>query len=506
MRALFLSILLFLLSSCSTLKSFIGRAPSSIEVNEYSCSSVVASFITKARIPKLSTIENRVKPSNYFTTKLSPKKSKSVLRELTIKSKVFHKFLRSLRIKNKNLKSLEFSENDFLKKLEEHQMYTYVIKDDQITFAQTGPGWLDRLSKHLTLAEKEEVYYGGEMYVVNGKLYMTNASGTYMPASDDLPKLKEFMKDSFGIDIKTPAHGSKFEKSVLRRLKQITIKEKLKIEPFEELKRTFSIYKVLNEEDKVIGIFKPEEFGIVNYMSMLDIVSLRRTIEEGGKLKRDISSYELSEAFGFNLVAKTELINESKVRGSAMDFLDGYVTGRKAEKEWFQKVSSRKVQAMYLFDIVLGHQDRHADNFMINSSGDLKLIDNDLVLHNVEKLRWHNYTNINELFPHAIGKIDPIVKDKVMSLDEDNIVEILRANGISDNAITFALNRFKYIKDAISKDHPIEEILTGFDHMAKISCRAMRRECMAKIKKSIKKSTAISAGIGTSILIYNYED
>jgi hypothetical protein len=506
MRALYLITFLLFLSSCSTLNKIAGRTPASVEVKKYSCYSAVAKFITKDRVPSMGTIENRVDPRDYFKKKLSPKKSKSLLRELTVKSKAFHRYLKGLRVNEQNAKLFRLSNQDFIEKLQEHQMYTYVIKDDQIVFAETGPGWHDRLSKHLTLAEKDEIYYGGEMFVVNGKLHMSNASGTYMPDKADLPFLKKFMKDSYGLDIEVPAHGSRFEKRALKQLKQITIKEDLTIEPFEELKRTFSIYKVTNKEGKIIGIFKPEEFGIVNYVSMLDIVAMRRTIEDGGKLKRDISSYELSEAFGFNLVAKTETIDESRARGTAMEFLDGYVTGRKADREWYSKVSPKKVQAMYLFDIVLGHQDRHADNFMLNANGDLKLIDNDLVLHNVEKLRWHNFTNIEELFPHAMGKVDPAVKDKVLSITEEHIAEILKTNGISDAAAAFAINRFRYIKEGIESNRNIEDILSDFDHMAKISCRAMRRECMAKIKKSIVRSTAISAGVGASILFYNYED
>lgn len=506
MRALYLITFLLFLSSCSTLKKIVGRNPSSIEMKDHSCYSAVATFITKNRVPKIATIENKIDPSDYFKKKLRPKKSKSLLRELTIKSKAFHKYLKELRVNEQNAKLFSLSNQEFIEKLQEHQMYTYVIKDDQIVFAETGPGWHDRLSKHLTLAEKDEIYYGGEMFVVNGKLHMSNASGTYMPDKVDLPVLKKFMKDSYGLDIEVPSHGSRFEKRALKKLRQITIKENLTIEPFEELKRTFSIYKVMDREGKIIGIFKPEEFGIVNYVSMLDIVAMRRTIEDGGKLKRDISSYELSEAFGFNLVAKTETIDESSARGTAMEFLDGYVTGRKAQKEWFSKVSPKKVQAMYLFDIVLGHQDRHADNFMLNAAGDIKLIDNDLVLHNVEKLRWHNFTNIQELFPHAMGQVDPVVKDKILSLTEEHIEEILKSNGISDSATTFAINRFRYIKEGVENNRKIEDILKDFDHMAKISCRAMRRECMAKIKKSIVKSTAISASVGAGILFYNYDD
>lgn len=441
--------------------------------------------------------------SDYFEKELSPKKSSSLFRELTFKSKSFHSWLRKLRIRDKNKNSHHLSKEGFLNKLSEHQMYTYIIKDNEIIYAETGPGWHDRLSKHLTLAEKEKIHYGGEMYVVDDQLYMTNASGTYLPDEADLVKLKTFMKDNFEIDVEVPRHGGKLEARILKKMRQIKIGEELTIEPFDEVKRTFSIYKALNKEGKIIGIVKPEETGIVNFVSMLDIVSMRRTIEEGGKLKRDISSYKLSEAFGFDLVAKTEMIND-KIHGTKMDFLDNYVTGRKADKSWFKKVSVKKAQAMYLFDIVLGHQDRHADNLMVNSEGDLKLIDNDLVLHNVEKLRWHNFTNAEELFPHAIGKIDNSIKEKVMELSEKRITHILKEAGLEEDAIKFALNRYRYIRQAVEEDKTLVEIMNDFDHMARISCQAMRRECMAKIKKSLKLSAGFALP-AAGLMYFNQE-
>eukprot|EP01064_Diplonema_japonicum_P012442 TRINITY_DN19902_c0_g2_i1.p2 TRINITY_DN19902_c0_g2~~TRINITY_DN19902_c0_g2_i1.p2 ORF type:complete len:445 (+),score=89.27 TRINITY_DN19902_c0_g2_i1:3158-4492(+) len=85
--------------------------------------------------------------------------------------------------------------------------FTYVVlPDGQWHFSHTGRSVLrDNLSKHAVHANAaEEVVYAGEFHVKNGVLIMDNSSGTFAPAKEDLPLIKELIKKNF-LDLEVDA-------------------------------------------------------------------------------------------------------------------------------------------------------------------------------------------------------------------------------------------------------------------------------------------------------------
>lgn len=86
--------------------------------------------------------------------------------------------------------------------LEPGKVYTYVIHDDKIVFAQTRPGVVrDIASKHALLQDQRSpLRMAGEMWVDSkGKFHMDGGSGTFQPNDDDLARGLSFFRDHLGI-------------------------------------------------------------------------------------------------------------------------------------------------------------------------------------------------------------------------------------------------------------------------------------------------------------------
>lgn len=274
-----------------------------------------------------------------------------------------------------------------------------------------------------------------------------------------------------------------------------------------ENKRTFTMYKVLDDEGEIAALLKPEEGGLLNFFSMTDPLTLRRTIEAGGKINRDVASLELSKAFQLDLLPNVKTVSFREYRATKIDFLDGFVTGKSAPPNWRERVKKEDVQSMYLFDMILGHQDRHLDNVMINENGVMKLIDNDLVLHKEEGIRWRNSTDLRKDFPQGTGEVEPEVRDKFISLSDKDFMKTLWANGMPEESIKYALARFHYVKKSLQENRKLESILDDFSNMARVSCRKneSRRECMKRIKTAARKALiytgSATAGVASFFLL-----
>lgn len=86
--------------------------------------------------------------------------------------------------------------------LEPGKVYTYVIHDDKIVFAQTRPGVVrDIASKHALLQDQgSPLRMAGEMWVDSkGKFHVDGGSGTFQPNDDDLARGLSFFRDHLGI-------------------------------------------------------------------------------------------------------------------------------------------------------------------------------------------------------------------------------------------------------------------------------------------------------------------
>jgi len=87
--------------------------------------------------------------------------------------------------------------------------FTYVLLDTKLNFSETGTTFSkDFMSKHAMHANgRKSVRYAGEFFVSNridGRrvLVIDNNSGTYAPASADLPLLRAVLLENFpGLDV-----------------------------------------------------------------------------------------------------------------------------------------------------------------------------------------------------------------------------------------------------------------------------------------------------------------
>lgn len=83
---------------------------------------------------------------------------------------------------------------------QETQRYNCVITDNNLKLGQLKTGCEavdDVLSKHVLLAEYEDVRFAGELYVKDNTLYLTRNSGTYRPTETHLEKAVSLLRKQF---------------------------------------------------------------------------------------------------------------------------------------------------------------------------------------------------------------------------------------------------------------------------------------------------------------------
>lgn len=123
-------------------------------------------------------------------------------------------------------------------------------------------------------------------------------------------------------------------------------------------------------KNDVKGVFKPVEG---------EMPHLRQSCPGGTYYKREVASYKFDHVLGFDMVPPTVVRTIEGNVGSHQLFKEGYKCWADA-MDWRGKVSAAAKNRMNLLDYLLGHEDRHFMNFMINSSGDMIAIDNGLAL------------------------------------------------------------------------------------------------------------------------------
>jgi SPP1 gp7 family putative phage head morphogenesis protein len=127
-------------------------------------------------------------------------------------------------------------------------------------------------------------------------------------------------------------------------------------------------------------VFKP---GAGEYASQL-----RPGIDPGTQYKREKAASLIDEILGLGLVPATEIITHQGREGSAQIFKAGFknfatyiATGRHTEVR--RRLTERQRHDWQLFDTLVAHLDRHANNWMVRLTRgrvDLALIDNGLCL------------------------------------------------------------------------------------------------------------------------------
>jgi hypothetical protein len=229
-----------------------------------------------------------------------------------------------------------------------------------------------------------------------------------------------------------------------------------------DVQSNYAVYKALNSDDEVVAVFKGEASEDRSFRRAVlswDWTSGKKTIEDGGYSKRVAAFYGLGKKLDLSVVTPSApAVTNSGAEGSLMRFLKGYQVGTTADPATLAKVSKDQAQEMYLFNTLVGRGDDHPGNWMVSPEGDLKVIDPDRLLHNVEKLRWNQSTPIESVFPQAAGQVSATTKAKFLSLTAEDLDQILREYGIPDEAIDFTAQRLANIQEALRNNEPIEKI------------------------------------------------
>ncbi len=237
----------------------------------------------------------------------------------------------------------------------------------------------------------------------------------------------------------------------------------------------FSVYKVRNKKGNVVAVFKPSERPFTNFRLETDFFSMKNAFEKNGRQYRDKVFYELNVLFNLNMVPPSSVAESSHFRkGNVIAFLHNYTEGKKATTKQLKAVKKHEAQGMYLLDIITGHQDRHSRNWLIGEQGDVKLIDNDLILHRTKKVRWRKFTKIDKYLPQAKGQIDKELADKIMNISSEEFSSLLLRNGIPPQAIKYAVLRLEGIQEGILKKMPLEVLVQKYQNLSIVNYKSVK--------------------------------
>jgi len=134
--------------------------------------------------------------------------------------------------------------------------------------------------------------------------------------------------------------------------------------------------------DDIESVWKPK-FG--------EDPNCRRSIPTGTYYKREVAAYLVDRILGIGLVPPTSIREYKKELGSVQEFKKGYTTWGNSDNSKRNKVTDETWQKLEFLDNLLGHEDRHSGNFMVNDSGDVIAIDNGLSLGSFYSCRCDSY-------------------------------------------------------------------------------------------------------------------
>jgi len=174
---------------------------------------------------------------------------------------------------------------------------------------------------------------------------------------------------------------------------------------------------------------------------------LRVNVPEGTFATREACAYLVDQAFGFDLVPPTVL------RGSELGECSLQVWDEEATlviKDPDMDILSTELTKGAIFDYIVYNTDRHNKNYMYNESTDkLVFIDNGLTLPDFE-MGWTYTSNCHyqaEVYSVEMDIPYGIMK-QIQAVDLDNLVDVLRAQGLSDEACGGLVDRVTGIKEA----------------------------------------------------------
>lgn len=160
--------------------------------SDKSCYGLVLSLLSSNS--KYTTIKN-------FDAKVFDKPFGSVLpsKDLKPTAKKMYSFFN----KTIPVEVLESNTSKPLEKLNQKSLYTFVLTEKELRFAETTrrTGAIKNfLSKHFYLSRGEPVYYAGEAWFEDGILVVNHNSGTFRPKAEDLPAVAEYFQKALNVE------------------------------------------------------------------------------------------------------------------------------------------------------------------------------------------------------------------------------------------------------------------------------------------------------------------
>ncbi len=156
--------------------------------------------------------------------------------------------------------------------------------------------------------------------------------------------------------------------------------EKMLIKTDAELKlETGTIKKITKQKGGVNGTYKTENGikGILKYKDE-EAIELRDSIPPNTQYLREVAASKYDKIYGFDIVPDTVFREIDGRIASHQLFLDGYKEFVKAPPSWIKEIKTSAAEKFGLFDFLIGNEDRHVGNFMVNSFGKMKAIDHGL--------------------------------------------------------------------------------------------------------------------------------
>lgn len=162
--------------------------------------------------------------------------------------------------------------------------------------------------------------------------------------------------------------------------------------------------------------------------------------------ERELLSYDLDKALGFDLVPPTVLREVAQVgsgsvqawvsQPTAFEWIDrGYDYRKDKKNPWLHRLAA--------FDFISGQIDRHSNNWVMDDAHRVYAIDNGYSFVKEDDRSFLKSSAGKHLVGHPLH---PIVQGEIMSIDEDAVLRVLDDRGFESGEIEGVLERIHDLK------------------------------------------------------------
>lgn len=207
-------------------------------------------------------------------------------------------------------------------------------------------------------------------------------------------------------------------------------------------------------EDGTHGVFKPASG---------EYDEARRNISNGYPVEREVGAWEVAHIVGMDdMVPITVERMVDGERGSLQDFVENAQPAAEVYNNRYDGIHD--AQRAAVFDYVVGNEDRHANNWMIDENGKMHLIDHSLCFPDHDGQFGDVYDN-QKLLDHIGTGVSSTINPEIVASyvqNKDLILSTLTKVGLPATAIERVGNRiddlgkYGYIPDAHEREGDID--------------------------------------------------